>query len=173
MTYFANFGTFHFLILQFLKLFNALFYRHRERLASGRCKQRSGNQEPRERSGNALFCILGLFVEAVEDVEHCVLRGDIAPCFGAALSVDGAAHVAELSEEVEGIEHDGETDLGEGAREAGVPHEFVGVHGVVVVAAARVHGHVGGELETERNLEHSAEAIVEVGDVDGAEVLAA
>ena len=93
-------------------------------------------------------------------MEHGVLGSDVAPGFGAALGVDGAA---------EGIEHDGEADLGEGAREAGVPHEFVGVHGVVVVAAARVHGHVGGELEAEGYLEDTAEAVVEVGNVDGAE----
>ena len=55
MPYFADFGTFQCLILQISELSNALFYRHRERLASGRCKQRSGNPEPRERSGNALF----------------------------------------------------------------------------------------------------------------------
>ena len=116
-----------------------------------------------------LFCIIRLLIEAVEDVEHGVLGSDVAPGFGAALGVDGAADVAELTEEVEGIEHDGEAGLGEGAREAGVPHQLVGVHGVVVVAAARVHGHVGGELEAEGYLEDTAEAVVEVGNVDGAE----
>ena len=62
MPYFTDFGTFQCLILQISELSNALFYRHRERLASGRCKQRSDNPEPRERSGNALFCILRLFI---------------------------------------------------------------------------------------------------------------
>ena len=106
-------------------------------------------------------------------MEHGVLGSDVAPGLGAALSVDGATDVAELTEEVEGIEHDGEAGLGEGAREAGVPHQFVGIHGVVVVAAARIHGHVGRELEAEGYLEDTAEAVVEVGDVDGTEVLAA
>ena len=103
-------------------------------------------------------------------MEHGVLGSDVAPCLCAALGVDGAAHVAELTEEVEGVEHDGEASLGKVTREACVPHQLVGVHGVVVVAAARIHGHVGGELETERNLEHSAHAVVKVGYVDGAEV---
>ena len=101
-------------------------------------------------------------------MEHGVLGSDVAPGLGATLGVDGAADVAELAEEVEGIEHDGEACLGEGARETGIPHQFVGVHRVVVVAAARVHGHVGGELEAEGYLEDTAEAVVEVGDVDGA-----
>ena len=115
-----------------------------------------------------VLAVLGSFIEAVEDVEHGVLGSDVAPGLGATLGVDGAADVAELAEEVEGIEHDGEAGLGEGARETGIPHEFVGVHGVVVVSAARIHGHVGRELEAEGYLEDTAEAVVEVGDVDGA-----
>ena len=118
-----------------------------------------------------LLRFLRLLIEAVEDVEHGVLGSDVAPCLGAALSVDGAADVAKLTEEVEGVEHDGEASLGKVTGEACVPYQLVSVHGVVVVAAARIHRHVGGELETERNLEDTAEAVVEVGNVDGAEVL--
>ena len=51
-------------------------------------------------------------------MEHGVLRGDVAPGLGAALGVDGAAHIAEVAQQVEGIEHHGEACLGEGAREA-------------------------------------------------------
>ena len=118
-----------------------------------------------------LLRFLRLLIEAVEDVEHGVLGSNVAPGFGAALGVDGAAYVAQVAQQVEGIKHHGEACLGEGARETGIPHQLVGVHGVVVVAAARVHGHVSGELEAEGYLEDTAEAVVEVGDVDGTEVL--
>ena len=72
--------------------------------------------------------LLRFLIEAVEDVEHGVLGSDVAPGLGAALGVDGAAHVAELTEEVEGIEHHGDTGLGKVAREACVPYQLVSVH---------------------------------------------
>ena len=106
-------------------------------------------------------------------MEHGVLGSDVAPGLCAALGVDGAADVAELTEEVEGIEHHGEASLGKVTRETCVPYQLVGVHRVVVVSAARIHGHVGGELEAEGYLEDTAEAVVEIGNVDGTEVLAA
>ena len=45
-----------------------------------------------------LFCILRLLVESVDDVGHGVLRSDVAPGLGAALSVDGAAHIAQVAQ---------------------------------------------------------------------------
>ena len=47
-----------------------------------------------------LLRFLRLLIEAVEDVEHGVLGSNVAPGFGAALGVDGAADVAELTEEI-------------------------------------------------------------------------
>ena len=162
MPYFAIFGTLQCLILQFSELFNALFYRHRERLASGRCKQRSGNPEPRERSGNALFCILWPFIEAVNEVRHYIAGQGVAVCFGAALRVDDLRDIAKLIENIESVEGEGDARLGEGLAQACVPHEVVGVGGAVGIAAARVHGKVGAELERCGQIDERGEAVVEV-----------
>ena len=72
--------------------------------------------------------LLRFLIEAVEDVEHGVLGSDVAPGLGAALGVDGAAHVAELTEEVEGVEHHSDICLGKVTRDTCVPYQLVGVH---------------------------------------------
>ena len=106
-------------------------------------------------------------------MEHGVLGSDVAPGFGAALGVDGAADVAEVAQQVEGVEHHREARLGKVTREAGVPHQLVGVHGVIGVAAARVHRHVGGELECCGQLHERSEAVVEIIEGERLEVMAA
>lgn len=45
---------------------------------------------------------LRLLIEAIDHVEHGVLRRNAIPGLGAALSVDGAAHIAEVAQEVKG-----------------------------------------------------------------------
>ena len=169
MPYFTDFGTLQCLILQISELSHALFYRHRERLASGRCKQRSGNPEPRERSGNALFCILRLFVESVDDVGHDVAGQRVAIGLGAALRVEDLGDVAEVAEDVEGIEGEGEAGLGEGLAEAGVPYEVVGIGRAAGISAARVHGEVGGYFKVAGQLDCGGQSVVEVTEGKGIE----
>ena len=52
------------------------------------------------------------------------------------MGVDYAANVGEIAEKVEGIELDEELSFHHAFGQAGVPHEFVGVHRVVDVASA-------------------------------------
>ena len=116
--------------------------------------------------------LLRLLVQPVDNVQQGVARRDVAPRLGAALGVDGAANVGEIAEEVETVEHTDKIAVEETLGEAGVPDKFVGVHCVVGVATAGVHGEVGGELEAPRQFDLGGEAVVEVEDVDGLEVCA-
>ena len=62
-----------------------------------------------------LFCFLLLilrsFVEAVDDVRHDVAGKGVAVGFGAALGVENLGDVAEVAEDVEGIEGEGEASF--------------------------------------------------------------
>ena len=73
---------------------------------------------------------------------------------------------------VEAFERKREAFLPHLFREAGVPHQFVGVHLVCLVSAAAVHRQVGEELEAAGEFKLSSQAIVEVGGVDSGEILA-
>ena len=120
-----------------------------------------------------LFCILRLFVESVDDVGHDVAGQGVAVCFGAALRVDDLRDIAELIEDIESVEGEGEARLGEGLAQACVPHEVVSVGGAVGIAAARVHGEVGAELECCGQLHERSKAVVEVIEGERLEIVLA
>ena len=113
-----------------------------------------------------------MLVQSVDNVQQSVAGRDIAPRLDAALGVDCSVDVGEVAEKVEAVEHADEIAVKETFGEAGIPDEFVGVHCIVGVATARVHGEVGGELEAPRQFDLSGETVVEVEDVDGLEVSA-
>ena len=76
-------------------------------------QQRSGNPEPRERSGNALFCILGFLCELIESMEHHVAVDGVVPRFGAPLLIDGATDVLDAVEDIKAVEDHGELTMEE------------------------------------------------------------
>ena len=51
-----------------------------------------------------LLFALGLFAQAVDDVEKGVAGHDVGPGLGAALGIDRSADVGKLAEEIEGVE---------------------------------------------------------------------
>ena len=67
-----------------------------------------------------LLDFLGLLVESVDYVQQCELRCDVGPCFHSALCINGAPHIAEVAQKVEGIEHADEVSV----------HEAFGARGV-------------------------------------------
>ena len=78
--------------------------------------------------GRLYLFFLGLLVEPVDYVQQCELRCDVGPCFHSALCINGATHIAEVAQKVEGIEHAYEVSVHEAFGDACVPHEVVGVH---------------------------------------------
>ena len=104
---------------------------------------------------------------------HDVAGDDVVPGFGAALRVERTAHVAQVAEDVEGVDHEGEITLKDALGKAGVPDELVGVHAALFVAASAVEGQVGAQLDAAGYGDAGREAVVEVDGVDGGESLAA
>ena len=93
-------------------------------------------------------------VELVDDVEHRIGVERVAPRVGAHHGVDRAGDVALLREDVVEAEAEREGAVAEeGLRELGVPEQFVGVHRRGRETAARLHADVGGEAQTERQVE--------------------
>ena len=119
-----------------------------------------------------LILFLGLFVESVNDVEHGVAGHHVVAGLGAALCVDRAVHVREVAQEVETVDEAGEAAAEEGAAQAGVPDEVVGVHRRRFVTATAVHRQVGGELQLPGQLQQGRQSVVEVGHVHVGEILA-
>lgn len=118
------------------------------------------------------YCLflLRLLVQSPDEVEEGIGGDDVVEGFGAALGVDGVADVGEVAEDVETVELKEQVAVHEAFGEAGIPHEFVGVHRSVVVSSARIHGQVRGELEVPGQFHLGGEAIVEVEDVEIREV---
>ncbi len=86
-------------------------------------------------------------------MEQCIARHDVGVGLGAALSVEGAGDVAELTEEVEAVYNNEEIALEEGSRETGIPDEVAGVQVFVGIAGAGVEAEVGAEVELPRQLQ--------------------
>jgi len=89
---------------------------------------------------------------------------------GAALGIDSAGHIVELTEDVEAFKHESEAAFQRRAQQAGVPDEVVGVYGAALVASAREHREVGGELEVPRKLERGGRSIAEIEGIYAGEV---
>ena len=73
-------------------------------------------------------------------------------------------------EDVVALELGQQAAFAEGARELRVPHPVAGVHLVGLVAPVCVGHKGGGQLERQRQVDDGAEAIIEVGGVDGGKV---
>ena len=85
-------------------------------------------------------------VEPVDEVEHGEAVDAVILRVAAAHCRHCAAEIALVCEDVIELQRDGEGfALEEALRHLCVPHEFVGVHGVVAVAAPAVLVKVGGE----------------------------
>ena len=82
-------------------------------------------------------------VDAVDGMEDAVGGYHVVECFGTSLCVHIALYVGEVAQEVEAVEHDGEFAFQQTFCDAGIPHQFVGVHGLFAVSTAAVHGDVG------------------------------
>ena len=78
----------------------------------------------------------GLLVQFPREMEEAVGGEDIVEGLCFALGVDGAAHVGLVAQNVEGVEVELEVAFHHSLGEAGVPHEFVGVHGMVDISSA-------------------------------------
>ena len=76
-------------------------------------------------------------------MQQAVGGDDVVEGLGLALGIDGAAHVCQVAENIEGIELEKEFSLHHTLCQAGVPYEFVGVHRVFYISSARIHGEVG------------------------------
>ena len=105
-------------------------------------------------------------------MEQGVAGHDVGVGLGAALGVDHTGDIIELAENVETVEHQQQAALEEGAHEAGVPHEVVGVHLRVGIASARVERQVGGEVELPREFEDGRQSGAAGEGVDVLEVFA-
>ena len=57
------------------------------------------------------FLFLGHHIEAIYHVEHYVARLRVDPCFGATLGIHSVLHVADLLQDVYGIEAEGKVTL--------------------------------------------------------------
>ena len=73
--------------------------------------------------------------------------------------------------DVEAFGCKGELAFAEGACERGIPHEVVGIHRAVAIAAAGVLLEVGGKLNAERQLIGKRHAVVVVVGVKRLEVV--
>ena len=120
----------------------------------------------------SIFTLLRLLIESPCQSHHAIAGDDVVEGLGHALGIDVVARVAELAEDVEGIKLQEEIALEESLCQSGIPQEFVGVHVRRRVTPSLIHRQVGGELHVPRQLYLSGKTVVEVGDVDGDEVLA-
>lgn len=116
---------------------------------------------------------LWFFAKLVNDVEEHVVGQHVAPHLGASLGVHRHAAVAQLVQHVEPVDQEGEAQLSERLRQAGVPHHIVGVGTAVVIATAAVDRQVGGKLHLPGQGGLEGGAIVEVPHALGLEALAA
>ena len=82
---------------------------------------------------------------------------DVGVGLRAALGVEGAGDIAELSEDVEAVEHDEELAFEEGTGEAGVPNKVVGVQLWVGIACSAVEAEIGREVKLPRQLQDGRE----------------
>ena len=105
-------------------------------------------------------------------MEETVGGNDVVEGFGAPLCIDVAAHVGEVAQQVETVEEDGQVLLWQTFGDAGVPHQFVRVHGRFAVSPAAIHGHVGAHLHVPRQVYLSCHTILEGEGVDVGEILA-
>lgn len=99
-------------------------------------------------------------------MEEGVGGDDVVEGLGTTLGIDGLGDVGELTEHVETIELKKQIAVHEPLGEASVPDKIVGIHRLVTVASARVHGQVGSNLEIPRQFNLCGQAIVEVEDID-------
>ena len=69
-------------------------------------------------------------------MQQAVGGDDVVEGLGLALGVDGAAHIGQVAEYVEGVELEKELSLHHPFCQSGVPNEFVGVHRVFYISTA-------------------------------------
>ena len=96
-------------------------------------------------------------VQPVDDMDQCIAGHNVGVSLGAALGVEGACDVAELTEDVEAVDDNEEVALEEGSREARIPDEVAGVQVLVGIAGAGVEADVGAEVEFPRQLQNGGE----------------
>ena len=77
-------------------------------------------------------------------MEHGVAGKHVGVCFGASLSVDVVADVAELMEQVEAVEHYHPFASRDGIADPCVPYYVGGVERRIGISPACVGGEVGG-----------------------------
>ena len=86
---------------------------------------------------------LWYLVQAIDNMEQCIAWHDVGIGLSTSLGIEGAGDVAELTENVKAVENHEQPAFQEGTREAGVPHEVVGVERLVGVARTGVEAEVG------------------------------
>ena len=104
-------------------------------------------------------------------MEQAVGGNDVVERFGAALRVDVTAHVGEIAEQVEAVEHQRQVAVHEAFGQSGVPYQFVGVHRRLAVATAGVERQVGGELEVPRQFQLGVRTVMVSKDIERLETL--
>ena len=119
-----------------------------------------------------LYLLLRHFRQFICHVHHHIVGYGVAPYFCASLCIHSICGVGQLVEDVEAFGCKGESALAEGAYKRGIPHEVVGIHRAVAIAAAGVLLEVGGKLNAERQLIGKCHAVVVVVGVERLEVVA-
>lgn len=87
--------------------------------------------------------LLRLFAESVNNVCQEVGWQGVVVGFEATLRVHHEGAVGKLTKEVETVDHNRQVGLGEIAREAGIPHQIVGIAGGIGKAAVAIHLDIG------------------------------
>ena len=94
-----------------------------------------------------LLCVLCLFLcKLIYDVQHGIVWYLVCPCLYVPLSIYGVGGVRQLMQYVECFELAGQLAFDERARQRCVPYQVVGVHFGCLIASAREHLYVGGDL---------------------------
>lgn len=113
---------------------------------------------------------LGRIAPFINGVEHEIGRNNVGVDFGASLAVECARDVAQVVENVEAIEREGEMSVKDGALDVGIPHKVVSVEVAIAVAASGKDGEVGVEAELCRQWDACGDTIMIVPSGESNEV---
>ena len=99
------------------------------------------------------MCIISLltfflrnYIETPNGMEHGIAGLGVDPSLGASLCVDHVLHIANLSEDVNAVQLEGEAAFQEGFGERTVPYDMGGIERTVAVAPAAIERGIGTEL---------------------------
>lgn len=118
-----------------------------------------------------VLLLLGLDVQAVNDVEHGVAGKGVVACLCASLGVEDGVDGRDLAENIHACEAEFEVAFEYAFGEGGVPAPVCGVEFTCRVAAAQIEFEVGLNLEIIREANVQSERGCEVEGIDYTELL--